>query len=1366
MAFDAGSIDARLTVDLRQFDRDMDRAEARAKRFEDAPHRVKITAVFDASSATRARKMFGDLDNAISKDAMNRLRSSPQGSVLGALNALFSPHPVSGAPSPAQAASQGLLGRMVGAPGGGGAPDSALDPRRGGVLNQILRQQVQTTQQIRRQVTGAQPGDVVTTDTIRRRVTGAAPGNITTTDTIKEKLDPSAAEKLAQDSASSGDESGRRFTLKFSARFMKWAGGGGGGGAGGLGSGILGGIGPGILGLSAKTAGIVGGGGALLGALPALIGGLSPLLAAAPGLAGLGLLAKGSLSTVSPLTQLNTQIQTEQTAGLGATAAGAKQIQQQQAQLAAGFAALPAAQKQMYTAITNIQNAWQNLTASFAPVMAKALTAVSNLFTQLLPQLNKFFQASAQLMGPLIGGLGDIAKQLLPLFTAGIKAAVPVLRPLLDGLGSLVAGILPGLITLVKASAPAVRVLAQIFGTLGKDLGAFFAAFAPVLGPSGVLLKAFLDLIGALLPIVAKLAGVFATALAPVFVQFAGVIRSLLPFLTIIGKVLAALASAVLGDLVAAFSALAGLLIAIGPSLKIFADALSQSFAVLENSGVFAVLGNTLEAIIPPLAKLINLVIAQLAPELPIIITLVSQFATILVDLLAAGLTAVLSGITFLLTKMPFLVPLIGAITAVWVAWNLVMAANPIGLIIIAVGALIGAIVLLATHWGRVWGDIKNWAMDAWNFLTHGWGQFLFPGLTLIVKTVEFVRDHWRQAWTDMKNWAADTWHAIYNTVLAPLINWFTASLPHAFNTAWAHVQGWWADVKNAFVAGWQWVYRNVLAPIGTFFTQTLPGWFTTAVNKIGQFWDNLQGAVEAPVKWIFQHVFDPLGSGFDFITNALGFGKPIKVPIIAGWAGGGKIPYGTTETADDVLIRVSKGETILSGMQSRLLAPLLGAIGVPGYAQGGRVGQNAPSGSSSNPPPKGRHGRPGNVNDGTGNPFGFLAHLLGKAVDIGKLALALATGNSAAFANAFDGLLGLSQHSGAGGLLSEILVGMPKTIVKDLVSWIMGKGSSLGNGGDIVKYAMSWLGKVPYVWGGVSIPGGADCSGFVQAVYRHFGIDAPRTSEAQGAWVKRSGPTPGGLAFYHSPPGGPDPGHVAIVRDLVSVISQGGGMGPQLMNLHAMPLLWTGVPPGGLGPAGGGVPGIGGSVVNWIIAALNDTGGPMSWLKPLETLVSKESGGNPRAYNPIPVFGEHAEGLFQTLPSTFAQFATVAGGIWNPIADAVAGIRYIMATYGSPFNIPGLLSGTYKGYAGGGPITEPVIGWGVNSGATYSFAERGPEWVSPMSPMGGMGGHGAAQLADTINLMMPEGSTLAQAFSELTWQLQAARMRQVLPGG
>lgn len=68
-----------------------------------------------------------------------------------------------------------------------------------------------------------------------------------------------------------------------------------------------------------------------------------------------------------------------------------------------------------------------------------------------------------------------------------------------------------------------------------------------------------------------------------------------------------------------------------------------------------------------------------------------------------------------------------------------------------------------------------------------------------------------------------------------------------------------------------------------------------------------------------------------------------------------------------------------------------------------------------------------------------------------------------------------------------------------------------------IADYGLSFLGN-PYVWGGTSLTNGADCSGFVQSVYKHFGITLPRTSAEQryaGVEVAFSDAEPGDLVCY-----------------------------------------------------------------------------------------------------------------------------------------------------------------------------------------------------------------------------------------------------------
>lgn len=72
-------------------------------------------------------------------------------------------------------------------------------------------------------------------------------------------------------------------------------------------------------------------------------------------------------------------------------------------------------------------------------------------------------------------------------------------------------------------------------------------------------------------------------------------------------------------------------------------------------------------------------------------------------------------------------------------------------------------------------------------------------------------------------------------------------------------------------------------------------------------------------------------------------------------------------------------------------------------------------------------------------------------------------------------------------------------------------------NGQAIVDYACQFIGN-PYVWGGTSLTDGADCSGFVQSVFAHFGISLPRTTYDQiyaGVEVSYDQAMPGDLICY-----------------------------------------------------------------------------------------------------------------------------------------------------------------------------------------------------------------------------------------------------------
>ena len=77
--------------------------------------------------------------------------------------------------------------------------------------------------------------------------------------------------------------------------------------------------------------------------------------------------------------------------------------------------------------------------------------------------------------------------------------------------------------------------------------------------------------------------------------------------------------------------------------------------------------------------------------------------------------------------------------------------------------------------------------------------------------------------------------------------------------------------------------------------------------------------------------------------------------------------------------------------------------------------------------------------------------------------------------------------------------------------------------GSQVATYAKKFVGN-PYKYGGTSLTKGADCSGFVMSIYKHFGYKLPHSSSeiaTKGKKVSWSKKKPGDVICYY--------GHVAI---------------------------------------------------------------------------------------------------------------------------------------------------------------------------------------------------------------------------------------------
>ena len=116
--------------------------------------------------------------------------------------------------------------------------------------------------------------------------------------------------------------------------------------------------------------------------------------------------------------------------------------------------------------------------------------------------------------------------------------------------------------------------------------------------------------------------------------------------------------------------------------------------------------------------------------------------------------------------------------------------------------------------------------------------------------------------------------------------------------------------------------------------------------------------------------------------------------------------------------------------------------------------------------------------------------------------------------------------------------------------------------GEEIAEYAISFVGRIGYVWGGCSLESGCDCSGFVLSIYKSFGISLPRLAEEIGISGQEIGSlsdaNPGDVIYWGRNP------HVGIYLGNGKVVQCQGnssntannpGQGPTISDATYMPI-------------------------------------------------------------------------------------------------------------------------------------------------------------------------------------------------------------------
>lgn len=541
-------------------------------------------------------------------------------------------------------------------------------------------------------------------------------------------------------------------------------------------------------------------------------------------------------------------------------------------------------------ALSNVKAALSRLGAAAA---TPALDALRVTFNGLIPVIDDATAAAQPLIDALADRLGRAAER-----AGGLLES---LHGRLQGIGQVDLG---GLSQTIAGLAPALGALAGPLGGLLSNLPVVGGLFTGLTGPVGAVIGLFGSMLAQSQPLRDAL-GQLALAVGS---SLASAMPAVLDLFSAFGQVLGAV-----GDAIAPFvQALAGALVAAMPAAITLINGLAAALAAVGDwmSSHQGIVSAFLATLLTGFGAIKAIGIAQrIKPVISVAGKLISTLRT------ASATVHGLSGFLTLAGRLSAVSGPIGKVAgsivkvsgatgkAVGVAQKLgvaikgvmsALAANPIGLVVAAIAALVAGLIYAYQHsetfrnvvqgaWNgiktavqavadwftgtlvpafqAVWDGIKAGVEWLWHNVFEPVWEGIKVAVAVVVTAIKLEIDGlvwvWQNLIAPVLEWL---WHTIFEpawngirAAIEAVVGWFTG-------TAWPAIQtfaGWVGDgfnaLRDAIGAAWGWIRDNIISPV--------VDWFMTSV------WPRITAFKDAAV-WEFNMLRDGVMAVWNFIRD------------------------------------------------------------------------------------------------------------------------------------------------------------------------------------------------------------------------------------------------------------------------------------------------------------------------------------------------------------------------------------------------------------------------------------------------------------------------------------------------------------------